>query len=87
MASLDHSESVKRLHRHHVTSPGGAQRRDARHPEMSVRHIRRLVIPLASQEPAERRHVGQQLVFGQRRRRAGRHVDDGVTVRGVYSFG
>lgn len=76
VAALHAAERVEGVDERDAEGPGRPPGGDAGHPEVRVGQVGRSAGPLAFQELAELRHVGQQLVLGQAVRRPGGHVPD-----------
>ena len=75
------AQRVKRLYHGHGAVTRRADGGDAAHPEVGVRHVRRLPAPAHSQPAREGRHVAQQIILGQRPGWPGRDVAHGNSGR------
>ena len=71
------------LHDRHAQITGARQRGEPAGPEVRVRHVRRVVLPVPRQVLAELRGVRGQAVRGELLGRAGGHVLDGDARRGL----
>jgi hypothetical protein len=76
VAPLDGAQGVEGLHDRYVEVSSADQRGQPAHPEVRMHHLRSVCGPPVREVVAERRHVGQQVVLGQLRRRTGGHVID-----------
>jgi hypothetical protein len=76
MAALDGAQRVERVDDRDAEVARGLGRREARHPEVRVHHVRRLGGPALAQVARERVHVREQLVLGELGRRPGVDVVD-----------